>query len=157
MARLARHGFPLTVLPVQPDGLVDLEQLAASLGADTLLVSVMAANNEIGVIQPLAEIASLCRAHGALFHSDAAQAVGHIPIAMGTLGIDLLSLSGHKLYGPQGIGALLVRPGVRLVAQQRGGGQERGLRAGTLPVPLAVGLGAAVAAAGADQIGRAHV
>jgi cysteine desulfurase len=151
LAWLARHGFPLDVLPVQADGLVDLERLAAAIRPDTLLVSVMAANNEIGVLQPLAEIAALCRNQGVLFHCDAAQAVGHIPLNMEHLGIDLLSLSGHKLYGPQGIGALLVRPGVRLAAQQRGGGQERGLRAGTLPVPLVVGLGAAVEAAMADR------
>ncbi len=151
MAWLTRHGFPLTVLPVQPDGLVDLGQLATAIGPDTLLVSAMAANNEIGVLQPIAAIAALCRQHGVLFHCDAAQAVGHIPLDMGDLGIDLLSLSGHKLYGPQGIGALLIRPGVQLAPQQRGGGQERGLRAGTLPVPLVVGLGAAVAAALADR------
>ncbi|MEB3360500.1 MAG: cysteine desulfurase family protein [Synechococcaceae cyanobacterium] len=150
LAWLARHGFPLEVLPVQPDGLVDLGLLEATIRPDTLMVSVMAANNEIGVLQPLEAIASLCRTKGALFHCDAAQAVGHIPLDMERLGIDLLSLSGHKLYGPPGIGALLVRPGVRLAAQQRGGSQERGLRAGTLPVPLVVGLGAAVAAAMAD-------
>ncbi|MFN6132477.1 MAG: cysteine desulfurase family protein [Synechococcaceae cyanobacterium] len=150
LAWLARHGFPLDVLPVQPDGLVNLERLAAAIRPDTLLVSVMAANNEIGVLQPLAEIAALCRNRGVLFHCDAAQAVGHLPLDMDRLGIDLLSLSGHKLYGPQGIGALVIRPGVRLAAQQRGGGQEGGLRAGTLPVPLVVGLGAAVEAAMAD-------
>jgi cysteine desulfurase len=151
LAWLQRHGFPLTVLPVQSDGLVDLERLETALTPDTLLVSVMAANNEIGVLQPLAEIGALCGARGVLFHCDAAQAVGHIPLAMASLGIDLLSLSGHKLYGPKGIGALAVRPGVALAPQQHGGGQERDLRAGTLPVPLIVGLGAALAAALADR------
>ncbi len=151
LAWLDRHGFPLTVLPVGADGLLDPEQLAAALGPDTLLVSVMAANNEIGVLQPLATVADLCRRHGALFHCDAAQAVGQVPLTMASLGIDLLSLSGHKLYGPKGVGALLRREGVPLAAQQLGGGQEGGLRGGTLPVPLIVGLGAAVAGALADR------
>ena len=155
MAWLARHGFPLTVLPVRADGLVDLGQLEAALGPDTLLVSVMAANNEIGVLQPLQRIASLCRRHGVLFHCDAAQAVGHIPLAMAPTGIDLLSLSGHKFYGPPGIGALLVAEGVNVAAQQHGGGQEQGLRAGSLPVPLIVGLGTALDRALADREERA--
>ncbi len=152
---LERHGFGLTVLPVSADGMVDPQRLADALGADTLLLSVMAANNEIGVIQPLSSIGRLCRERGVLFHCDAAQAVGHIPLAMGDLGIDLLSLSGHKLYGPKGVGALLRRPGVRLAPQQLGGGQEGGLRGGTLPVPLIVGLGAAVTGALADREARA--
>jgi len=151
LAWLQRHGFPLTVLPVRPDGLVDLQDLADALGPDTLLVSVMAANNEIGVLQDLAAIGDLCRSRGALFHCDAAQAVGHIPLAMADLGIDLLSLSGHKLYGPKGCGALLRREGLALAPQQHGGSQEGGLRAGTLAVPLLVGLGAAVELALADQ------
>jgi cysteine desulfurase len=151
LAWLERHGFPLTVLPVGADGRLDPEQLAGVLGADTLMVSVMAANNEIGVLQPLAAVADLCRRHGALFHCDAAQAVGHVPLDMGSLGIDLLSLSAHKLYGPKGVGALLRREGVPLAAQQLGGGQEGGLRGGTLPVPLLVGLGAAVSGALADR------
>jgi cysteine desulfurase len=154
LAWLARRGFPLTVLPVQSDGLVDLEQLAAAVGPDTLLVSVMAANNEIGVLQPLAAIGALCRDRGALFHCDAAQAVGHIPLAMEELGIDLIGLSGHKLYGPKGIGALVRRPGVVLAPQLHGGGQEGGLRAGTPAVPLIVGLQAALAAALADREAR---
>jgi cysteine desulfurase len=154
LAWLHRHGFPLTVLPLQSDGLVDLDRLAASLGSDTLLLSVMAANNEIGVLQPLVEIAALCRERGVLLHCDAAQAVGHIPLSMADLGIDLLSLSGHKLYGPKGIGALVLREGVALAPQQHGGGQERGLRAGTLPVPLVVGLGAAIELALADRQAR---
>jgi cysteine desulfurase len=154
LAWLARRGFPLTVLPVQPDGLVDLDQLAAAVGPDTLLVSVMAANNEIGVLQPLAAIGALCRERGALFHCDAAQAVGHIPLAMAELGIDLLGLSGHKLYGPKGVGALVRRPGVALAPQQHGGAQEGGLRAGTAAVPLIVGLQAALALAAADRAER---
>ncbi|MEB3348657.1 MAG: cysteine desulfurase family protein [Cyanobacteriota bacterium] len=152
---LERAGAPLTVLPVQANGLVDLEQLAAAITDDTLLVSVMAANNEIGVLQPLAAIAALCRARGALLHVDAAQAVGHIPLDMSALNLDLLSLSAHKLYGPKGVGALLVRPGVPLAAQLQGGGQERGLRAGTPPVPLLVGLAAALRLALADRDERA--
>jgi cysteine desulfurase len=155
LAWLAGRGVPLTLLPVDADGLVDLDRLDAALGDDTLLLSVMAANNEIGVLQPLAAVAGLCRRHGVLFHCDAAQAVGHVPLAMDELGIDLLSLSGHKLYGPKGIGALVVRGGVALAAQQHGGGQERGLRAGTLPVPLIVGLGVAVERAVADREERA--
>jgi cysteine desulfurase len=152
---LERAGAPLTVLPVQANGLVDLEQLAAAITDDTLLVSVMAANNEIGVLQPLAAIAALCRARGALLHVDAAQAVGHIPLDMSALNLDLLSLSAHKLYGPKGVGALLVRPGVPLAAQLHGGGQEGGLRAGTPPVPLLVGLAAALRLALADRDERA--
>lgn len=151
---LDRHGFPLTVLPVRPDGLVDPQRLEAAIQGDTLLVSVMAANNEIGVLQDLVAIGRLCRERGALFHCDAAQAVGHIPLAMAELGIDLLSLSGHKLYGPKGTGALVVRDGVALAPQQHGGGQERGLRAGTLAVPLLVGLGMAVELAMADRQAR---
>ncbi|MFZ0407059.1 MAG: cysteine desulfurase family protein [Cyanobium sp.] len=154
MAWLGRHGFPLTVLPVLPDGLLDLQMLADAIGPDTLLVSVMAANNEIGVLQDLAAIGALCRRHGALFHCDAAQAVGHIPLPMADLNIDLLSLSGHKLYGPKGCGALLRRAGVPLAPQQHGGSQEGGLRAGTLAVPLLVGLGAAVELALTDQAER---
>jgi len=155
LAWLARRGFPVTVLPVDPKGLVDLDQLADAVGPETLLVSVMAANNEIGVLQPLAAIGALCRERGALFHCDGAQAVGHIPLAMEELGIDLLGISGHKLYGPKGVGALVRRPGVALAAQQHGGGQEGGLRAGTVPVPLVVGLGAALELALADREARA--
>lgn len=151
---LERHGFPLTVLPVRPDGLVEMDSIEAALGSDTLMVSVMAANNEIGVLQPLAAIGALCRERGVLFHCDAAQAVGHIPLAMDEMGIDLLSLSGHKLYGPKGVGSLVVREGVPMVAQMHGGGQERGLRAGTVAVPLVVGLGAAVELALADREAR---
>jgi len=154
LAWLHRHGFPLTVLPVEGDGRIDLDRLAAALGPSTLLLSVMAANNEIGVLQPLAAIGALCRDRGVIFHCDAAQAVGHIPLAMGELGIDLLSLSGHKLYGPKGVGALLHRADLPLAPQQHGGGQEGGLRAGSSPVPLLVGLGVAVTLAAADRAER---
>lgn len=156
LAYLGRHGFPMSLLPIQPDGLVDLAQLEAALGTDVLLLSVMAANNEIGALQPLAAIAALCRQRGVLLHVDAAQAAGHIPLAIDELGIDLLSLSGHKFYGPKGIGALLVRPGLQLAAQLHGGGQQDGRRAGTLPVPLVVGLGEALLGAEADRAERAR-
>jgi cysteine desulfurase len=154
LRHLERHGFPLTVLPVGPDGLLEPAVLEAALRPDTLLVSVMAANNEIGVLQPLAAIGALCSGRGIRFHCDAAQAVGHIPLQPAALGIDLLSFSGHKLGGPMGIGALVVGPGVRLVPQLHGGGQEQGLRAGSPPLPLIVGLGAAVELALADRPGR---
>ncbi len=152
-AQLAREGFDVTYLPVEPDGLVDLGKLAGALTERTLLVSVMAAHNEIGVIQPLAEIGALCREKGVLFHSDAAQAVGKIPLDVEAMRIDLLSISGHKVYGPKGVGALYVRrrPRVRLLPLIDGGGQERGLRSGTLPTPLCVGLGRAAAIAGAEM------
>ena len=155
LAYLGRHGIPVSLVPIQPDGLVDLAQLEVALGDDVLLLSVMAANNEIGVLQPLAAIAALCRQRGVLLHVDAAQAAGHIPLAIDKLGIDLLSLSGHKFYGPKGIGALLVRPGLKLAAQLHGGGQQDGRRAGTLPVPLVVGLGEALLRAEADREERA--
>ena len=151
---LARHGFRLSELPVGSDGLVDLGQLAAALGPDTLVVSVMAANNEIGVLQPLAAIGSLCRERGIPFHCDGAQAVGHITLNPAELGIDLLSLSGHKLYGPKGIGALAISRPLALAPQLHGGGQQGGLRAGTLPVPLIVGLAAALNLAQADRLER---
>ncbi|MFM7236716.1 MAG: cysteine desulfurase family protein [Cyanobium sp.] len=156
LAALARRGCPLTVLPVEPDGLVNLERLEAALGDHTLLLSVMAANNEIGVLQPLEAIAALCRRRGVLLHCDAAQAVGHIPLSMADPGIDLLTLSAHKFYGPKGVGALLIRPGVAIAPQQLGGGQERGLRAGTLPVPLILGLAAALRLALEDRQERSE-
>jgi cysteine desulfurase len=152
---LERHGFPLTLLPVGSNGLLDPQRLAAALGDDVLLVSVMAANNEIGVLQPLEAVAARCRHYGALLHVDAAQAAGHIPLAMAELGVDLLSLSGHKCFGPPGVGALLVREGVRLAPQLHGGGQEGGRRAGSVPVPLVVGLGTALSLAVADLDQRA--
>jgi cysteine desulfurase len=140
-------GFEVTVLPVQPDGLVDLAQLEKSLRPDTVLVSVMAANNEIGVLQPLKEIGALCHRHQVLFHTDAAQAIGKIPLDVQSMQIDLMSLTAHKVYGPKGIGALYVRrrdPRVKLSAQLHGGGHERGMRSGTLYPPQIVGFAAAV-------------
>ncbi len=152
-ASLAREGFAVSYLPVEPSGLVSLERLAAALSERTLLVSVMAAHNEIGVIQPLAELGALCRAKGVLFHTDAAQAFGKIPLDVEAMKIDLMSISGHKIYGPKGVGALYVRrrPRVRLLPLIDGGGQERGLRSGTLPTPLCVGLGRAAALAFAEM------
>ena len=153
----ARHlemeGFEVTYLPVQKNGLIDLKQLEAAITERTLIVSVMAVNNEIGVIQPLAEIGKLCRAKGAFFHTDAAQAFGKIPLDVEAMNIDLMSISGHKIYAPKGIGALYVRrrPRVRLEALFSGGGQERGMRSGTLPTPLVVGLGEAARLAGLEM------
>lgn len=142
---LEQEGFEVTYLPVQENGLIDLELLEKAMKDETLLVSVMAVNNEIGVIQPLKEIGALCRKNGIFFHTDAAQAVGKIPVDVEEMHIDLLSISGHKIYGPKGVGALYVRrkPRVRLEALINGGGQERGMRSGTLPTPLCVGLGEA--------------
>ncbi|PWS37796.1 IscS subfamily cysteine desulfurase [Falsiroseomonas bella] len=143
---LGAEGFAPVILPVRPDGLLDLHRLEETLAeAPTLLVSVMAVNNEIGVIQDLAAIGAIAKRHGALFHTDAAQGCGRIPLDVGAIRADLLSISGHKLYGPKGIGALYVRrrPRVRLAPLFSGGGQERGLRSGTLPAPLIVGLGEA--------------
>ena len=152
-AQLEREGFPVTYVGVEPNGLVALDKLKAALTERTLLVSVLAAHNEIGVIQPLAEIGALCRAHGVLFHTDAAQAAGKIPLDVEAMRIDLMSISGHKLYGPKGVGVLYVRrrPRVRLLPLFDGGGQERGVRSGTLPTPLCVGLGRAAAIA-ADEM-----
>ncbi len=150
---LADEGFDVAWLPVEPSGLIDLDRLAAALDETTLLVSIMAVNNEIGVIQPLAEIGRLARARGVLFHTDAAQAAGKIPLDVTAMNIDLASLSAHKLYGPKGIGALYVRrrPRVRLAPLLSGGGQERGLRSGTLPTPLIVGFGEACRIAGEEM------
>lgn len=146
---LEQEGFEVTYLPVQPNGLVDLEQLKFAIKENTLLVSVMAVNNEIGVIQPLAEIGKICRERGVYFHTDAAQAFGKIPLDVEAMNIDLMSISGHKCYAPKGIGALYVRrrPRIRLEPLFSGGGQERGFRSGTLPTPLVVGLGEAAAIA----------
>lgn len=139
-------GWEITYLPVGRDGLVDLQKLEQAIRLDSAFVSCMLVNNEIGVIQPVQEISKICRSKGIFLHCDGAQAVGKIPVNVDDLGVDLLSISGHKLYGPKGIGALYVRSKpyrVRLVPQMSGGGQERGLRSGTLPVPLCVGLGEA--------------
>jgi cysteine desulfurase len=140
-------GFEITILPVLPDGLIDLSQLEKAFRPETILVSVMAANNEIGVLQPLAEIGEMCRNSQILFHTDAAQAIGKIPLDVEAMKIDLMSLTAHKVYGPKGIGALYVRrrnPRVQLAAQQHGGGHERGMRSGTLYTPQIVGFGKAV-------------
>ncbi len=150
---LVSEGIRTTFLPVRSDGLVELDALAAAITDDTALVSIMAANNEIGIVQPVAQIGELCHDRGVLFHSDAAQAVGKIPIDVEAMKIDLLSISGHKIYGPMGVGALYVRrrPRTRLNPLFSGGRQERGLRSGTLPTPLCVGLGMACAIAGEDM------
>src|SRR5262245_29673322 len=149
---LEREGFEVTRVAPRPDGLVPAESVAAALRPDTILVSVMAANNEVGTIQPVAEIAGLCQDRGIVFHSDAVQAVGRIPVDVGQWRVDLLSLSAHKMYGPKGVGALYVRkdrrPRLRLQAQNEGGGQERGVRSGTLNVPGIVGFGEAARLAG---------
>jgi cysteine desulfurase len=153
VAELADEGFEPVLLPVGMDGLLDPDPLRAALAVPTLLVSAMAVNNETGVIQDVAGLAAIARAAGALFHTDAAQGVGKIPLDVAGMGIDLLSLSGHKFYAPKGVGALYVRrrPRVRLSPLFSGGGQERGLRSGTLPAPLLVGLGEAAQIAAAEM------
>ena len=150
---LEREGFEVTYLDPEPNGLVDLQKLAAALRPDTILVSLMHVNNEIGVIQDLAAIGKLTRSKGILFHTDAAQSAGKVPIDVNAMNIDLLSLSAHKVYGPKGIGALYVRrkPRVRLEAQMHGGGHERGMRSGTLPVHQCVGMGEAFRIAKAEM------
>uniref|UniRef100_T1GRD9 cysteine desulfurase n=1 Tax=Megaselia scalaris TaxID=36166 RepID=T1GRD9_MEGSC len=144
---LEGEGFRVTYLPVQANGIIDMEHLEKVLveNPDTSLVSVMTVNNEIGVKQPISEIGKLCRSKKVFFHTDAAQAVGKVPLNVNDMNIDLMSISGHKVYGPKGVGALYVRrkPRVRLEPIQSGGGQERGLRSGTVPAPLTVGMGAA--------------
>ena len=140
-------GFKITYLSVQKDGLIDLEKLRDAIREDTILVSVMAANNEIGVLQPLAQIGAICHEHGVLFHTDAAQAIAKIPLDVAQMQIDLMSLTAHKVYGPKGIGALYIRrrnPKVKISAQLQGGGQERGIRSGTLYPPQIVGFATAV-------------
>jgi cysteine desulfurase len=153
VADLAEEGFEPVFLPVRPDGLLDPAALVAALATPTLLVSVMAVNNEIGVVADLTTLAAVAKAAGALFHTDAAQAAGKIPLDVQATRVDLLSLSGHKLYGPKGVGALYVRrrPRARLAPLFSGGGQERGLRSGTLPAPLIVGLGEACRLARAEM------
>ena len=145
MRELARQGFEVSYLDVQEDGLVDLDKLKAALRPDTILVSVLYVNNEIGVIQDIPAIGALCRERGIIFHVDAAQATGKVAIDLGKLPVDLMSLASHKTYGPKGIGALYVRrkPRVRIEAQMHGGGHERGMRSGTLATHQIVGMGAA--------------
>ena len=152
---LEQEGFKVTYIPVQANGIVDLDILADAITDRTALVSVMAVNNEIGVIQPLEKIGALCRERKTFFHTDAAQAAGKIPLDVNASNIDLMSISGHKMYGPMGVGVLYVRrrPRVRLKALITGGGQERGMRSGTLPTPLIVGIGEACAIA-AKEMGK---
>lgn len=146
LKRIERDGCKVTFLNVDKNGMISLEELENSITDETVLVSLMAGNNEIGTLHPLKEIGKICKAKGVLFHTDATQAVGKVPVDVDEMGIDLLSLSGHKMYGPKGIGLLYVRrkdPRVRLDAMMDGGGHERGMRSGTLPVPMIVGLGMA--------------
>jgi cysteine desulfurase len=155
--RLEKEGFEVTYLPVTRCGLVDPEDLAKAITSKTILVSIILANNEIGTIQPLAEIGSICKERGVLLHSDAVQGVGKIPVGVDALGVDLLSLTAHKMYGPKGAGALYVRmgnPRVKLVAQMDGGGHEKGRRSGTLNVPGIVGLGKACELSGQVMAGE---
>jgi len=142
---LERQGFEATYLDPEPNGLLDLEKFRAAIRPDTVLVSIMMVNNEIGVIQPIAEIGEICRAKGIIFHCDAVQAAGKIPVDLQKLKVDLLTVTAHKVYGPKGIGALYVRrkPRVRIEPQIHGGGHERGLRSGTLPTHQIVGMGEA--------------
>jgi cysteine desulfurase len=153
MRELERQGFEVTYLDVQENGLLDLDRFKDALRADTILVSVMLVNNEIGVIQDIAAIGKMCRERGIIFHVDAAQATGKVAIDLATLPVDLMSLASHKTYGPKGIGALYVRrkPRVRIEAQMHGGGHERGLRSGTLPTHQIVGMGTAFAIARAEM------
>ena len=142
---LEREGFKVTYLPVDNNGLIDLNELENAITDETLIVSIMAVNNEIGVIQPIKEIGAICSKRGVFFHTDAAQAFGKIPLDVNEMNIDIMSISGHKIYGPKGIGAIFIRrrPRVRLTPIINGGGQERGFRSGTVPTPLVVGLGSA--------------
>src|SRR6202048_3844187 len=148
--RLEKYGYRVTYMPVQKDGLVDLDDLRRAMDDKTILVTIMAANNEIGVLQPIAEIGKLCRERGVIFHTDAVQAIGKVPVDVNKQNIDVMSITGHKLYGPKGVGALYVRrknPRVQLSALIDGGGHERGMRSGTLNVAGIVGLGKACALA----------
>src|SRR6202044_3375668 len=152
--RLEKYGYRVTYLPVQKDGLIDLEELKRIIDNKTILVTIMAANNEIGVVQPIAEIGKLCHERGVIFHTDATQAVGKVPVDVIKQNIDLASISAHKMYGPKGVGALYVRrknPRVQISAIIDGGGHERGMRSGTLNVPGIVGLGKACAIAQEDM------
>jgi cysteine desulfurase len=152
--RLEKYGYRVTYLPVQKDGLVDLDDLKRAMDDKTILVSIMWANNEIGVLQPVAEIGKLCRERGIIFHTDATQAVGKIPVDVNKNNVDVMSISAHKMYGPKGVGALYVRrknPRVQISAIIDGGGHERGMRSGTLNVPGIVGLGKACAIASEEM------
>jgi len=153
MRELEREGYEVTYLDVLPDGLVDLEKFQAALRPDTIVASVMFVNNEIGVIQDIAAMGEICRARGIIFHVDAAQATGKVPVDLAKLKVDLMSFSAHKTYGPKGIGALFVRrkPRVRIEAQMHGGGHERGMRSGTLPTHQIVGMGEAFRIAKAEM------
>ena len=154
---LERNGCEVTWLGVQNDGMIDLDELEAAFRPSTILVSIMTANNETGVVQQVAEIGALCRKHKALFHTDAVQAFGKIPLDVEAMNIDLMSISAHKIYGPKGVGALYVRrrrPRVRIAPQVHGGGHERGNRSGTLAVPLIVGFGAAAKLAAEEMPGE---
>lgn len=153
--RLEKEGFNVTYLPVSSDGLIDLDMLKAAITEQTILISIMMANNEIGVIQPMEEIGRIAKEKGVLFHTDATQGVGKLPVDVEAMGIDLMSFSAHKMYGPKGIGGLYVRrknPRVRLTAMMDGGGHERGMRSGTLNVPSIVGLGEACAISEKEMI-----
>lgn len=151
---LEKEGFSVTYLPTQTNGIIDLDQFSAAIRSDTVLASIMYVNNEIGVIQPIAEIAQICQSKGVIFHVDAAQAVGKIPVNIQELCVDLMSLSAHKAYGPKGIGALYVRrkPRIRLAPLIHGGGHERGLRSGTLPTHQIVGMGRAYEICNSDEV-----
>lgn len=152
---LERMGAEVTILPVRSDGLLDLNVLRQAIRPETVLVSVMFANNETGVIQPVAEIGAICSKAGVLFHTDAAQAFGKVPLSVAEAAIDLMSVTAHKIYGPKGAGALYIRRGVTAVAQTDGGGHERGLRSGTLNVPAIVGFGEAAAICAREMEGEA--
>ncbi|EJW83722.1 NFS1 nitrogen fixation 1 [Wuchereria bancrofti] len=164
---LSTKGFKVTYLPVQKNGIINLkanfisfQELENAITDGTILVSVMVLNNEIGVIQPTKEIGKICRERNVFFHCDAAQAVGKISIDVNDMNIDLMSISGHKIYGPKGVGAMYIRrrPRVRLEAQMSGGGQERGMRSGTLPTPLIVGFGKACAIAAEEmEMDKKHI
>ncbi len=155
MRELEREGFEVTYLDVRPNGLLDLEQVKAALRKDTILVSVMYVNNEIGVVQDIPAIGEMCRSRGIIFHVDSAQATGKLPIDLAALKVDLMSFSAHKTYGPKGVGALFVRrkPRVRIEAQMHGGGHERGMRSGTLPTHQIVGMGEAFRLARLEMAG----
>lgn len=156
--KLKKQGFEITLLPVHEDGFVRAEELAAAIREDTALVTVMYANNEIGTLQPIAQIGEICRAKGVLFHTDAVQAVGHIPIDLSAIKVDFLSLSAHKFHGPKGVGALYARKGIPLCSLIEGGAQERGKRAGTENIPGIVGMAAALQEAVEHlQTNREHI